>query len=437
MTRRPRAFVVRLAAIVAGGVALRALYLFTIARDVTGIGDWHFYHWQANLIANGRGFLDPYALLNGDTVPSAGHPPLYPLVLAGVSKLGGTGELSHRALGLILGAITIVLIALLARRAAGDRAGLIAAAIAAVYPALIAADGALMSESLYGLLVAGALLACWQLMERPGPWPAAAAGALIALAALTRSEALLLIPALVIPLAWRAGPAAHWVRIAAAVGAFAVVLAPWTIRNATTFERFVPISTNDATVIAGANCPKTYAGVDMGGWNLACISMRSTKEESVQADRWRREGMHYARTHVSRWPAVATVRFLRVWDLYQPRRQVMFAEGRERTVVKVGIVVFWLLAPLAAWGLVLLRRRGVPVIVLTVPFAVVSFTAVTGYGVPRLRHMAEIPLVVLAAVAVDQLVRRRQERSAASTTPASTSAGSVTAGISHIQSTAA
>lgn len=415
---------------------MRALYLFTVARNVTGVGDWHFYHWQANLIADGRGFLDPFALLNGDEVPSAGHPPLYPLALSVVSKLGGNGELSHRALGLITGAVVIVLIALLARRAAGERAGLIAAGIAAAYPVLVAADGALMSESLYGLLIAGALLACWQLIDRPGVWPAAAAGALVALAALTRSEALLLIPALVLPLAWRAAAPGRTVRIAAALAAFLIVLAPWMIRNATTFDRFVPISTNDATVIAGANCPNTYYGIDIGAWNLQCISPRSTKEESVQASRWRHEGLHYARTHVGRWPVVATVRFLRLWDLYQPRRQVMFAEGRQRTVVKIGVVAFWLLAPIAAWGLLVLRRRGVPVIVLAAPFAVVAFTGVTGYGVPRLRHMAEIPLVVLAAVGVDAFVRRRQERSEASSTPASTSAGSVTAGISHIQSTA-
>jgi 4-amino-4-deoxy-L-arabinose transferase-like glycosyltransferase len=428
---------VRLAAIVAAGVVLRALYLFTIARNVTGIGDWHFYHWQANLIADGRGFLDPFALLNGDEVPSAAHPPLYPLALAVVSKLGGNGELSHRSLGLLLGAATIVVIALLARRVAGERAGLVAAGLAAAYPVLVAADGALMSESLYGLLVAGGLLAGWDLLERPRPWVAAAAGALVALAALTRSEALLLLPLLVLPVAWRGGPAGRWARMAAAVAAFGLVLSPWMIRNATTFERFVPISTNDATVIAGANCDLTYHGIDLGGWNIECISPRSTKEESVQASIWRREGLHYARTHVSRWPVVAAVRFLRVWDLYQPRRQVMFAEGRQRTVDRIGIVAFGLLVPFAVGGLLLLRRRRVPLIVLTVPFFVVSVTAMTGYGVPRLRHMAEIPLVVLAAVAIDALVARRQGRSAASSTPASTSAGSVTAGISHIQSTAA
>jgi hypothetical protein len=45
---------------------------------------------------------------------------------------------------------------------AGDLAGLLAAGLAAVDPALIAADGALMSESLYRLLVAMTLLAAYR-----------------------------------------------------------------------------------------------------------------------------------------------------------------------------------------------------------------------------------------------------------------------------------
>src|SRR4051812_28961395 len=63
MLARPRGFVPVVAAIALGGAVLRALYLFTVARHTVGIGDWFFYHWQAGLIANGRGFLDPFQLL--------------------------------------------------------------------------------------------------------------------------------------------------------------------------------------------------------------------------------------------------------------------------------------------------------------------------------------------------------------------------------------
>ena len=80
----PRSFPGRLAAVVAVGVVLRAIYLFAIARHVVGIGDWWFYHWQAQSIAQGHGFIEPWVLLGtGQYRPSAIHPPLYPLVLSG------------------------------------------------------------------------------------------------------------------------------------------------------------------------------------------------------------------------------------------------------------------------------------------------------------------------------------------------------------------
>jgi 4-amino-4-deoxy-L-arabinose transferase-like glycosyltransferase len=389
MGRPTRGFALRLAGLAAAGLALRALYLFTVGRHVTGVGDWHFYHWQANLIADGRGFIEPYKFrFDHHVSPSAGHPPLYPLALSAVSLLG-------------------VLVGLLGRRAGGDRLGLVAAGLCAVYPLMVAVDGALMSETLYGPLIAVALLAAWRLLDHPGPWIALGTGAAIALAALTRSEALLLVPLLTWPAAWRGG--SGWpLRAALATLGCVLVLAPWTVRNADRFGAFVAVSTNDATVVAGANCPLTYRGVDLGGWNIECISERREDNEAEQAAIWRREARDYARDHVGRLPIVAAVRFLRVWDLWQPRRQVMFAEGRHRRVEQAGVAVYFVLLALGAVGAVALRRRGVPLLVLLAPAVAVSVSAVLGYGVPRLRHAFEIPLLVLAAAGILALVEARR-----------------------------
>ena len=406
------AFARALVAIAVLGMALRAIYLFTIARHVTGIGDWHFYHWQANLIADGHGFIEPYKFIfDHDVSPSAGHPPLYPLALSVVSLLGGESELSHRALGLLLGAATIVLVGCLGRRVAGPRIGLLAAGLCAVYPLMIAVDGALMSETLYGPLIAAILLCAYRLKDRPGLVPAAALGALIALAALTRTEGLLFLPILALPVALRGGRGGR-ARAVVVVAACVVVIAPWTIRNAVRFHAFVPISTNDATVLAGANCPLTYHGVDLGGWNVVCISPRTKDNEAQQAAIWRREGLDYARDHAGRLPVVAAVRLLRIWDLWQPRRQVMFAEGRQRRTEQAGVAVYYLLMVVAAGGVAVLRRRGASLLVLLAPAVVVCLSAVTGYGVPRLRHSFEIPLLVLAAVGLQALWERRPRAAA-------------------------
>jgi hypothetical protein len=175
------------------------------------------------------------------------------------------------------------------------------------------------------------------------------------------------------------------------------VLSPWTIRNAVEFGRFVPVSNNDSTVIAGANCPLTYHGVDLGGWNIRCISRRSEDNEAAQAATWRREGLGYARDHAGRLPVVAAIRLLRVWDLWQPRRQVIFAEGRQTRVEQAGIATYFVLAVLGVAGALALRRRREPLLILLAPALAVSVSAVVGYGIPRLRHTFEPALLVLAA----------------------------------------
>ena len=187
------------------------------------------------------------------------------MVLAGLAKLGGTGALVQRLAGTVFGAGTIAAVGLLGRRLAGDRAGILAAGIAAVYPILITADGALMSESLYGFLIAMSLLAAFRLLDAPSLGWAIVLGAIVGLAALTRGEA-------VVP----ARPPRHSVlrrpqhRRAAAVAcaAMIIVLTPWTVHNLIVFGRFVPISNDTGAVIGGANCAPTYSGSLIGSLEL-------------------------------------------------------------------------------------------------------------------------------------------------------------------------
>ena len=83
--------------------------------------------------------------------------------------------------GCLVGALVIVVVGLLGRRVGGPRVGLIAAALTALYPHLLAADVSLMSESLYALVVGIVLLLAYRLMDRPTLAAGAALGGLYAL----------------------------------------------------------------------------------------------------------------------------------------------------------------------------------------------------------------------------------------------------------------
>jgi 4-amino-4-deoxy-L-arabinose transferase-like glycosyltransferase len=399
--RVPRTFAGRLAVVAALGLGLRGAYLYGLARDVVGIGDWWFYHWQARLIAQGHGFTDPWLLLSTHHYrPSAMHPPLYPLLLSGPYLLGAHSALDQRSLGLLLGALTLVLVGLLGRRVGGDRLGLLSAVLYAVYPVMIAADGDLMSEVLYSPLIAAMLLTAFAVADSPSLRGSTLLGILIGLAALTRTEALLFLPFLVVPVAWRAreGWRGRGAVAGAALLGCVVVITPWLIRDQLAFGRFVLISTNNATVIAGANCAKTYHGVNTGAWDITCISARTKANEAAQAAIWQHQGLSYAAHHLSRLPAVVLLRELRVWDLWQPRRQARtFAEGQQIGVAEAGVAVFWILGVIGIAGVLALRRHRPALLVLLAPAPVVCVSTAIGYGVPRLRDSFDVALPVLAA----------------------------------------
>jgi 4-amino-4-deoxy-L-arabinose transferase-like glycosyltransferase len=380
-----------------------------VLRHHEGIGDFFYYHRSANALAEGRGFIDPFLSTPGDPYPSALHPPLWPFLLAGASKLGATSFLAHRLVGAIPGTLTVVLIGLLGRRVAGERAGLLAAATAAAYPTLVAADGSLMSETLYGTFVAASLVLAYRLLDRPSVSAAAALGAAIGLAALTRGEAVLFLVLLALPVAWRGGRPGRPMRLAATLVAAGLVIAPWTVRNWIQFDRLILISTNDATVVAGANCALVYSGPDIGTWDIGCISpVRRELDEAEQTSIWRREGRRYAREHLDRLAIVVPVRVLRTWGLYQPRRQANLAEGGAQWVKYLATAAYYALLVLAVIGVVLLRRRRAPLIVLLSPAIVVTLSSAASFGLPRFRQAAEIAIVTLAAVAIDELLARRR-----------------------------
>src|SRR4051812_36707945 len=131
------------------------------------IVDETYYHRVANFVADGHGFISPAAFDAGHVLPSAEKPPLYPLLLAVESKLGFTGFHAHRLLGALIGAATIVVIGLVARKVGGPRLGLIAAGLIAVNPVLWKWDSQVLSEPLYAALLALLLLLSYRVKEQP------------------------------------------------------------------------------------------------------------------------------------------------------------------------------------------------------------------------------------------------------------------------------
>jgi dolichyl-phosphate-mannose-protein mannosyltransferase len=171
-----------------------------------------------------------------------------PLLYAGVYyATGGVRDNAARLVAALLGAATIVVVYLLARRLAGTAAGLLAAAGVSVYPSFIHSNGALLSEPPAIFTLPAAVLAFLWARERSTAWAWLLPGALFGLTALIRPEYLLVgfsfaLAALVgtgRERGWRPGTAAGALLIAG----FLAPIVPWTIHNLVSLDRFVPIST--------------------------------------------------------------------------------------------------------------------------------------------------------------------------------------------------
>jgi 4-amino-4-deoxy-L-arabinose transferase-like glycosyltransferase len=398
---RPRGFAQWLAVISVVAGIWRLAYLF-VAKwgDDLLLNDSIYFSLQAALNSEGKWFQEG---LSGQ--PGAEHGPLTTLYLTPWSL--GSWNHTQQRLGITLVGLAIVpVVGLLGRRLSGERVGLVAAVIAAVYPNLWLNDSLVMSETIAILLVALALLAGLRLEDAPTVARAAVVGGLVGLAALTRSELALLAPLFAV-VVWRRVPAAGtWWRPlklpAVLLLASLLTVSPWIIYNLGRFEHPVLMSTNDGTTFLGANCDVTYYA-QVGGWNINCLApvpQEMFADASERSSARREIALDYIADHWQRLPVVVAARLARTADVYGLTHLVRMDVGEEKAewAVWAGIVMFWALAVAAVIGWLDLRRRGIGGRWwVAMPIIAVVITTVVIYGFHRLRAPAEPAIVVLAA----------------------------------------
>jgi dolichyl-phosphate-mannose-protein mannosyltransferase len=185
--------------------------------------------------------------------PEMDHPtdwsPGAPLLYAGVYYLtGGVHPDAARGAVALLGALMVLLVYLIGRRLGGPVVGLFAAGLTAIYPTFIDNTEQFVSEPIAAFTLAASVVGfLWASDRARSVWAWLVPGLFLGATALTRPEYLIfgfLLGLLVLVKMWRD----RGVRIGVAstalfVAAFAIVLAPWTIRNVIVLDRFVPVTT--------------------------------------------------------------------------------------------------------------------------------------------------------------------------------------------------
>jgi 4-amino-4-deoxy-L-arabinose transferase-like glycosyltransferase len=201
--------------------------------------DTVWYRGAAHYLSIGEGYVNPFS-----GTPTAAWPPGYPAFLAAVFKLFGEGVGQTIGANIAVSLVTIALVYAIALVIADRRVALIAAGATAVWPGQIYFTSLTLSEPLFTMLFCAAVL-LMLLASRSatagGGRPTSRAllvagfGVAVALAALTRGQAMILLtfaPICFVIAGWRWRVALGWTALAAAVALLA--LTPWAVRNART-----------------------------------------------------------------------------------------------------------------------------------------------------------------------------------------------------------
>lgn len=400
-----------------GGLVLaaavwRVLYVLMFKVDDDVVGDQIYYSGQAVTIANGNWFADPF-------IPgayAADHAPLTALAVAPASWDDAEPFVAQRLLMAMYGTAVVAGIGLVTRWLTDRVTSLVAVAIAAVYANLWMNDALIMAETPSALAVVLVLFASYRFDLSRSTRDAVVMGLAVGLAGLARAELLLLGVVLVLPMVLFGQHASADRRrrvfhLAVAGLAAVALVSPWIIRNQVRFDETVTMSTQDGLTLVGTNCPAAFEGPGRGFWHLSCafaVPVPDGADQSVRSAIYRDVAVDYLGDHLDQVPSVVVARLGRGLSVWQVDAMATLnqGEGRERLASWIGVVQFWTLVPLAAYGLVAwpVAQRRWPMLALIL-MSVLTIAAL--YGIPRFRIAAEVAIVVCGAIGLVSLVRRQ------------------------------
>ncbi len=367
------------------------------------------------------------------TQPSSNYSPGLPLLAAGIyGATGGPHERLARLVLALIGSISILFSYLIGRRlarsmhcpphgvenASSVAAGLIGAAAVAIYPALLEYQGMLMGEPLAATLLSGAVLAMlWASdvdrarLDR-ARW--LVPGALLGGLALVRPEylgvALLLGFVVLVQGLWDGWRRSLGNALLLLAGV-ALVVAPWTVRNAVALDRFVPISTGGGQVLFSG----TYLPSNGDPQRVGEEVLKRHPELIRELPREPRLEQILAALAARRYPRLETDRALsrmgreQLWDdiTEEPVEYAGFVAGKVGRIWSHGPrdvmrrppweALHWALVAFALIGIVVLgrRRRWEALTLATIFIAITAISALL-VASPR-RVLVMLPLVAALA----------------------------------------
>jgi 4-amino-4-deoxy-L-arabinose transferase-like glycosyltransferase len=402
-----------------GGTGRSDMLLVAASAFVARIAYWVLVtpHWVPNSdadqyislarsVAAGDGYSLVFPQLQLHA--TAFRPPLYPLTLV-PAALVTHGLWAARLTNVLLGTAVVVLVFVVATRIAGRTAGLAAAAIASVYPPLLANDTVTLSEPLALLLLLATVLL---IDDRRWVWVGIASGALM----LTRPNAYLVVATVVVVAFLKAGwrPATRVILIAV------VVIVPWMVRNAIQVGTPELVTSDGFTLAAiyGEPAQRQNGFVDPV-LDSAYADNLDLKLAQFDESVWNNKLLHLAWAGVRNNPRYLVTNARRnAAELLELRNNDSpeALDGRNIRFRHDTMPLFYVVTVVGVAGL-WLHRRDWRVRLLAVFAAEFALLMILILAPPRLRAPVDVICCIGAGLAISSFVKSRRQRSASSSPP--------------------
>jgi hypothetical protein len=345
---------------------------------------------------------------------TAYRPPGFPYLLGAVYAIAGRGHsrvVAGRMVEAVLGVVIVALLGALAARLFDLRTAFCTMALAAVYVPLVTAGTSLLAEPLTIVLELGAISAVLAWRRHAQLRWVVAAGVMGGALALTRSNACVVVIALVAAV-WpfrRRLTVGSLTPVAVLLMTAVLTVAPWTVRNAVVLHSFIPVSDETGGTLAG-----TYNPVSAGDsaapafWHLLpqippYASQTRTLAAGPEAP-FQSRLVHLALQYVQHHPfypfKVAYYNTLRLFGLNSLRLSTFTASLAGITSARVadaGVFSFWVVGALAvAAGLNGRVRKQIPGFIWLAATLLFFSIVLINSEAPRLRLSLD-PFVLLLA----------------------------------------
>ncbi|HKO28565.1 MAG TPA: glycosyltransferase family 39 protein, partial [Solirubrobacteraceae bacterium] len=374
--------------------------------------DAHYYLTLASQVAHDGDYANTGVAAGGAHGATAYFPPAFPYLLAAVDAIdghripGGAAVEPARLTQAVLGTVSVGLVGLVALEIFGVTVALLALAIAAIYPPLVALSGSVYSENLLIPLILAAIWAALRARRSGTPYRwVAVSGVLIGLATLTHQNGIVVVFAL-LPAVWSIRRAPLLL-----IGLTVLTIAPWTIRNAVVMHSFIPVSDETGFTIAGTYNPTSahdpripyrwrYLQVIPADAALAREAHRFTEP------RLGSKLQHVAFSYIGHHPlaplAAAYHNTRRLLDLEGSFawRASTYNIGVPRSTARAGVLGSWVLALLAVCGAFTAAARRAPRWLWITPLFLYLSVVFVNAETPRFRAPIDPFLIMLAACAL-------------------------------------